>query len=997
MESFEKAKSSKTEAAERLQKQQEELKLNRENGWIRILKDNLFRRIPVAQSLVVEIRTFGDSGADFAYRMFQIGLMPRDETAIIVRNINTDHSMELLCKVMAEGNAYSESLTSWSGTFEFLRSRDNPKFIPILANWAKVKVAQFRTELLQDKRLGDGANPDRIDRDLQELVKALTNFSDRRGFEEAQKIYEEVRQIGQYFEANVKAGEPRLPSFYEEDFGKEYYGYPSGISEEDLKNLRKSYKTKKECGWDVLNDPEFLRFYETHGKEALLYVKEIILSPLAEVNNFGSSSPNDFFRMCSGIMRPEELEKFIVSIISQTNTRNLADLYSDLEESRISIPDRCSAEIARRFGEFCLNGELSKKENNDIQINFRFHVAQIGDPALQRQLQEAYPDLFLSLTDIEELSPVEQQKTNWKHKPGIEVGGLALMADVLGRGKEKVGYITVRLTAKADSQSSTSFFDKIEDLQNILDPQEIAQLTKWMEDRGYSGKKIRLTIEPDFGIRKHFYPFRGFPLVELRADKSEALKLPEKLIPFPDLACALITLNYAERLGLEYDPMILNEAEKAARNGSLKISAEGQNVNLAREEGAALMIIGPEFMEVFQEQNLRKILLRNFPRLGQLAEEIAGQGSIENYIRNNYGAVYLRRENRTIQLYDINLSRSPASQSQQLEFLADWGQEIEDKDAFIMTGVEKTGDSPDLPKPESLEKLIDKKRYKMAIKNREEKPHKFLDQTAGRYRLVLNGNESAAEQRKVEAFLKVMNLDWPANIPKDKAKVSQTLIKLGVHPHNPILSQFGVKRQQEVDLVISADPKDILQASTEKNWTSCINLKGGAYRNSLYDDIANANAVAYLMQGSKFVARKLIRLGFTVKGKKPAAAIEKTYGDSRFNEAMRQALDTIFMKKDILVNAPMFTYPNYSAESYADSYSDRMFVDRSRDKMMYIYGVFGGGVDIKDIPTVPKVLGAEEAIVSQPEPLPKETNIQRALNHIRLALEEFFAERPAAE
>jgi len=221
--------------------------------------------------------------------------------------------------------------------------------------------------------------------------------------------------------------------------------------------------------------------------------------------------------------------------------------------------------------------------------------------------------------------------------------------------------------------------------------------------------------------------------------------------------------------------------------------------------------------------------------------------------------------------------------------------------------------------------LVDPQKVHSAVEKRKGK-NAFLDKVTGRYKIALENTDPYELKRKIELFLSVMNVDWPANMEMDKRRVSQTLIRLGIHPKNPVLAQFDSTKRHEVELVISAEPTDILQASTEKPWHSCTCIKGTNcddnpegthYPNSLYEDVEGATVVAYLVKNKEFISRKLIRAGFTLDSFEPAAAIEKMYGDQRYDRAMQEALEKIVAGAGIKTGTPMMTYP--FREAYFDS------------------------------------------------------------------------------
>ncbi|MBI4991711.1 MAG: hypothetical protein HZB99_00645 [Candidatus Harrisonbacteria bacterium] len=366
-------------------------------------------------------------------------------------------------------------------------------------------------------------------------------------------------------------------------------------------------------------------------------------------------------------------------------------------------------------------------------------------------------------------------------------------------------------------------------------------------------------------------------------------------------------------------PESLHSAEKAARNGSLSVKIHAT----CREDSSLseLVSFGESLdkysLQIYQGQKLRKLLLRYFPRLGQVLEEIAKSGSIEEYLKRNFGEVYLWRGHA--QLFDLNLSRSGAKEERQKKFLNTWN--APDIFEFGFSDLAKASHKTDLPEPEALRRLVDEQLLADALEKRSVR-NNFLDKVAGRY--VVNATtDSAALKEKIGLLLEMFNSPIsPDEIIADSRKITKVLMRLGVHPRNPILSFFGRSEEHVIDLVISNESLDILQASTEKPWDSCVNLEGGDYRKGLYEDIANSAVIAYVMQGDKFVSRMIIRAGLTLRRKKPAAAIEKLYGNQRYRILMQKAIRQILKQAHIAVDTSMETHI-YSNDTCLDSASGK--------------------------------------------------------------------------
>ncbi|TSC83299.1 MAG: hypothetical protein G01um101419_53 [Parcubacteria group bacterium Gr01-1014_19] len=564
---------------------------------------------------------------------------------------------------------------------------------------------------------------------------------------------------------------------------------------------------------------------------------------------------------------------------------------------------------------------------------------------LRNILTASYPELSggydLAFPYMEK--PLSPERRQWKHR-AMYIKGSALFAEMLGRGREKVKDIDIFLTnpdsVATDESMKIAVFKNIEEVRPVLDETEFLRLENWVKKNSYEDRPIHLVrvsdshlhLESTFyeepsvllwdefmevDISAGYYARRKEDLERYLAGTLSHDQLPEILVPNGTLARALRAMELSERFDLEFDSTILDQAEQSARANKLVISSFPINRSSFRREFQGTEAVDSIFTKVFEDKKLRKTLLRRYPRLGQIAEEVSAAGGPEEYIRKNFGEVYIQTRG-FVRLNDIKLSKSPASFDRQKEFLGVWYSELGSRE-YTLEKVESVSSEVNLPASPELGSLIEQDRANKSLERRKEK-NNFLDKICGRYRLLLRSEESRLLKAKVDTFLGIMNLEWPAGVDRNKDKVTKTLIKLGVSPQNPILGQFEQGKEHSLDLVISSDLKDILQASTLKPWTSCVNLSGGAYKFGLYEDVANASVVAYLMDGDRFVARKIIRSGLTVNDFRPAAFAEKLYGDGRYDQAMQEAVNKVISGGGILTDQPMMTYP-FAPDAYFDSHT----------------------------------------------------------------------------
>lgn len=401
-------------------------------------------------------------------------------------------------------------------------------------------------------------------------------------------------------------------------------------------------------------------------------------------------------------------------------------------------------------------------------------------------------------------------------------------------------------------------------------------------------------------------------------------KIPEVLYPNGTLARALRTLDIGERFGIRVDDLLLREAEKAVKDGSLSISCppediEGREMATAislyfGEEGVAGVEAGGErgidnpFMKVAEKKSQFKRLKQNYPRLGTLVERIQEVGGPSEFILKNYGEAYLKRG--SIHLYDVNLAKSPASLVEQEEFLQTWEGYAERSVHFPFKEVKRIGAETEILSSSKVQELIDKELLAGALKDRHAS---HLSKALGTYEVSIDRALSVGAREKVDALLGVYRLCWDEVTERSRANLTTQLVKLGVHPRNPVLGELDETKEHEVKLVITNEPEAILGASTDKPWLSCVELGGGGYERGLYEDVENGSAIAYLLKDNKFVGRTMVRPTETVPKtvveglvsrlktgeSRDAAGIERYYGDERYSKALIEALKQVLDEKKI--------------------------------------------------------------------------------------------------
>lgn len=427
-------------------------------------------------------------------------------------------------------------------------------------------------------------------------------------------------------------------------------------------------------------------------------------------------------------------------------------------------------------------------------------------------------------------------------------------------------------------------------------------------------------------------------------------KAPAILYPNGTLDRALRTADIGKRFEIPVDDILLRNADKAVSNGSILLSVKpkeilereimAERLTAAQRYGlghqgrpAGEIFLDEPFMKVVSKKEQLKILKQKYPRLGTLIEKIQEAGGLENFIEKKYGKVYLQRGGA--HLYDVDLAKSPASISEQIEFLKLWDSYVEKSVHFPFKDVQKNSEEVEFPKSEEVQSLIDKNLLRSMLRGRFAS---HLTKALGTYEIKLDKALSIGVQKKLKALLGIFHLCWVDAIKDTKANLTTQLIKLGVHPRNPILSELDETKEHSVNLVITDNPEAILGASTDKPWTSCIQLKDGAYSESPYEDVKNGSVIAYLLKGKNFIGRVILRPTETLEedpqiGPKDAAAgMEKYYGDERYNKALIEALKKILDEKGI-----DYRKTSISIKSYPNAWTDNATKDRT-SRLIYRSG-----------------------------------------------------------
>jgi hypothetical protein len=135
-------------------------------------------------------------------------------------------------------------------------------------------------------------------------------------------------------------------------------------------------------------------------------------------------------------------------------------------------------------------------------------------------------------------------------------------------------------------------------------------------------------------------------------------------------------------------------------------------------------------------------------------------------------------------------------------------------------------------------------------------------------------------------------------------------------------------------VVISQDPHDIGKMSTDRGWTSCMDLDSGAYRQNVACEVAAGSLIAYVIRADdRMVEKPLARIHIKryedEEGNSYAVPEETVYGTEieGFEQTVRKWLD------ERQGNLPMGFYRRKGG-SYSDSLEESMFVMTDDEKKL---------------------------------------------------------------
>jgi hypothetical protein len=151
----------------------------------------------------------------------------------------------------------------------------------------------------------------------------------------------------------------------------------------------------------------------------------------------------------------------------------------------------------------------------------------------------------------------------------------------------------------------------------------------------------------------------------------------------------------------------------------------------------------------------------------------------------------------------------------------------------------------------------------------------------------------------------------PQTKEKKKVKVQPQKIRIGVLlKDNPELQKEynddeirGGSKTKQYSIVISRHPYDIAGMSTNRGWTSCMNLKGGCNVHKVIKDVEHGSLIAYLINANDKniqnpLSRILLKPHYKEKSQSKMLKPDTTYGVSvpGFEETVEDIVDRTINK-----------------------------------------------------------------------------------------------------
>lgn len=533
----------------------------------------------------------------------------------------------------------------------------------------------------------------------------------------------------------------------------------------------------------------------------------------------------------------------------------------------------------------------------------------------------------------------------------VEVKGDALLASRIGRGKEKVTAIDVYGVSfkmpKEDVQEVK--FKSIKDIKGFLGRKSYKGFKKWADQNGYSDLPIIFkscnvsssnenfpysTAVDDLSVTLKDNKFKNL-LSYFPKEQLENLVLQPK----NSIVDVFDTLEIARKWELPVDTNLLDQAELDVKSGKIALSIH----EVKRPVNSLVTKENTDLDDKTVERILREVSEESdkYKGLRDLAKKIKDQRGIESFVRSNYGEAYLPQQGETkdynfsnfivgkVRLFYPNLTKSLSEIYKQRRVVRNLYHELYATPFVTKTVSEVQPIVQNINLEPWMDDLVDKDKLKQALAQRDVSGLSAID---GSFKIRFDSKVGDLETSlipSVNELLEVTGVDkekfWNSGSPKLSKKLSKVLDN-----RSPVFSAFDYSGEGEVEMIITQDPEAILQASTGKDWTSCVNLIDGAMRNSLYDDIGAGSAIVYFRKNDKLIGRRFLRFTKGEKGE-PSIGIEKYYGDKRFEGISESAIKEVASRNGYLTDGKRVTVNKFKTRQ-----TDKGIMGRD-DKIYYGY------------------------------------------------------------
>jgi len=182
-----------------------------------------------------------------------------------------------------------------------------------------------------------------------------------------------------------------------------------------------------------------------------------------------------------------------------------------------------------------------------------------------------------------------------------------------------------------------------------------------------------------------------------------------------------------------------------------------------------------------------------------------------------------------------------------------------------------------------------------------------------------------------ESFKDVISKDNNLRVIKFKNKIGDISANFGRYMGDELRSYSDYDKK----VVISRNERDVLMMSTDRRWTSCLNIHDGEYSDEPHCEVKNGGFVAYLIKGDDEdiedpLARIWIRNFQSQERKDRFIAIPETTTYGSEDEIFEKIVEEWIKSKQGEVEADIY---NLRGSTYSDSYSSNSKFFGGKDKL----------------------------------------------------------------